>query len=403
MNIAFCYITPFHPNKGGIGRVTDTLCRELQRRGHNVHYLIFESGMTIKHEYDYPAPLTYLPSKELLSEENLAFYHKYLRDNNIDIIIDQGGNFAEFPLWLNTGNDKIKKISVIHTYDTVTYRNLWSLSVIPLRGNRIIDHAKRLARIVLYPRTRKNMQKRMIQSYREMALSTDAVAVLSDHYFDEITELCPEAANKLIAIQNPNPYSDEQLFNISCKKTKTVLFVGLFSTAKSEDRAARIWKKISKKYPDWTFNMIGYGNTQRTNNLKRIVKGIPNFNILGFKEPFPYQQEASILCMTSALEGWPLTLVEAMQCGCVPILYNSFSSATELVRDGKDGYLIPPFDEKEYITKLESLIKNNERRELMSQNARDSIRRFDVTTITDKWEDLFNHLMNNTPNEQAKV
>lgn len=403
MKIVFCYITPFHPNKGGIGRVTDKLGRELQQRGHSVYYLIFESGMTIKHEYDYPAPLTYLPSKDLLSEENINFYHSYLRDNKIDIIVDQGGNFAEFPLWLNTGNNNIKKVSVIHTYDTVTYRNLWNLSVIPLRGNRIIDHVKRLARIILYSRTRKNMYRRMVTSYKDMAEATDAVVVLSNHYFNEITEICPEISQKLIAIPNPNPYSDEELLNTDCKKTKTILFVGLFSTAKSEDRAARIWKKISKKYPDWTFNMIGYGNKQRTDNLKRIVKGIPNFKILGFQDPFPYQQRASILCMTSALEGWPLTLVEAMQCGCVPILYNSFSSASELVTNGKDGYLIPPFDEKEYINKFESLIEDSERRELMGKNARKSIRRFDAKTITDKWEDLFNNLINKTPNGQEKI
>ena len=93
MNIAFCYITPFHPQKGGIGRVTDVLTRELQKRGHNIYYLIFESGMTIKHEFDYPAPLTYLPSKQLISEENIKFYHQFLKQNHIDIVVDQGGNF----------------------------------------------------------------------------------------------------------------------------------------------------------------------------------------------------------------------------------------------------------------------------------------------------------------------
>ncbi len=35
-NILFAYITPFHPNKGGIGRVTHQLTLELQRRGYNV-------------------------------------------------------------------------------------------------------------------------------------------------------------------------------------------------------------------------------------------------------------------------------------------------------------------------------------------------------------------------------
>lgn len=36
MNILFTSSTPFHPLRGGVGRVTDTLCKELQKRGYQV-------------------------------------------------------------------------------------------------------------------------------------------------------------------------------------------------------------------------------------------------------------------------------------------------------------------------------------------------------------------------------
>ena len=49
-NILFAYITPFHPERGGIGRVTDSLTREFLRRGHKVHYLIYDSAITIHHD-----------------------------------------------------------------------------------------------------------------------------------------------------------------------------------------------------------------------------------------------------------------------------------------------------------------------------------------------------------------
>lgn len=397
MNVAFCYITPFHPNKGGIGRVTDTLCRELQRRGHNVHYLIFESGITIKHGFDYPALLTYLPSKELLSEENITSYHKYLKDNKIDIVVDQGGNFAEYPLWLNTGDINVKKISVIHTYDTCTYRNLWNLNVLPLRGNKLIDHAKRLARILLYFRTRRRMFRGMMDSYSGMSRMTDAVVLLSKNFLPEIENLCPGISKKCHCIGNPNSYDETQL--TIPKKNKSIVFVGLFSTAKGEDKAAKIWKRLAKKYPDWTFNMIGYGNAQRTNNLKRIVKGLPNFKLLGYQDPLPYQQEAAIACMTSPHEGWGMVLTEAMQCGAVPIAYNSFAAASEIITPGLDGELVKPFDENEYITKLTKLMEDDSYREKMSLNARESVKRFDVKNIADKWEALFNSLKHDTSNE----
>ncbi len=391
--IAFCYITPFHPNKGGIGRVTDALTRELQRRGHEVFYLIFESGMTIKHEFDYPAPLYYLPSKELLSKENIEFYHKFLIDHKIDIIVDQGGNFAEFPLWLNVGESHAKRISVIHTYDTVTYRNMWNHSVIPLRGTSCKDHLKRIARILLYPHTRKKFHKRMTESYRKMLDMTDYVVALSSNYLPELSAICPGIENKISFIGNPIPYNSEQIEQSIATKEKSILFVGLFGAPKGEDKAALIWKRIFAQYPDWTFNMIGYGNAMRTNRLKQIVLGIPNFNILGFKEPLPYQQKASIACMTSPHEGWPLVLMEAMQCGAVPILYDSFASASEIIQPGKNGELVTPFDEKEYIRKLSHLIENDEYRKQLSEAAKESAKKYSVETITDKWEELFTKLL----------
>ena len=392
MNIAFCYITPFHPQKGGIGRVTDVLTRELQRRGHNIYYLIFKSGMTIKHEFDYPAPLMYLPSKELLSKENMNYYHKFLLDNNIDIIVDQGGNFAEYPLWLNTGNSKAKKISVIHTYDTATIRSLWHSDVIPLRNATITAHLKRLARILLYPKTKRNFHKRMTSSYQGMLKLTDHVVALSENYLPELSKICPGIEQKISFIGNPTPYShaDKQLIH---KKNKSILFVGLFGPAKSEDRAAQIWKKLSKKYPDWTFNMVGYGSEQRVSRLKSIVKGLSNFKILGYQNPLPYQQTASISCMTSTHEGWPLVLMEAMQCGAVPIAYDSFASASDIIQSGENGELVTPFNEKEYIKKLSRLMDDDEYRQKLSNNARESVKRFEIEKIADKWEVLFNELV----------
>lgn len=390
--IVFCYITPFHPYKGGIGRVTDALTRELQKRGHEVFYLIFESGITIKHEFDYPAPLHYLPSKELLSEENINFYHQFLKDNQIDIVIDQGGNFAEYPLWLNTGDSKAKRISVIHTYDTVTYRHQWKESIIPLRGNTLIDHIKRLARIVLYPKIKRNFYKRIIESYKGMLKMTDHVVALSPNFLPELAAVCPEIEHKISFIGNPIPYPDNLISEMPIPKEKIILFVGLFGSAKQEDKAAIIWKKIASKYPDWSFYMIGYGNEKRTLRLKQITSGIPNFKLLGYQNPLDYQKRASIACMTSSHEGWPLVLMEAMQCGTVPILYNSFASASEIIQSGINGELVTPFHEKEYIEKLTKLMDDEAYRQRLSSAAKEISSKYSVKAIADQWEALFNTL-----------
>ena len=60
MNILFIHPVMFHPQRGGIERVSDLLCREFIRRGHNVlclHNVRDESRM----DYAYPASSYFFP------------------------------------------------------------------------------------------------------------------------------------------------------------------------------------------------------------------------------------------------------------------------------------------------------------------------------------------------------
>lgn len=52
-------------------------------------------------------------------------------------------------------------------------------------------------------------------------------------------------------------------------------------------------------------------------NLKKV-------EFLGFQDPVPYYKNASIFLMTSSLEGFGMTLVEAQCYGVVPIVMDSF-------------------------------------------------------------------------------
>ncbi len=85
-----------------------------------------------------------------------------------------------------------------------------------------------------------------------------------------------------------------------------------------------------------------------------------------------------------------MVLSEAMVHGVVPIAFNSFASATDIIEDGVDGVLVTPYSTKEYTHKLSTLMSNSKRREELSHNARQSIKRFDIERITDRWEEIIN-------------
>ncbi|WP_158270278.1 glycosyltransferase [Mycetocola zhujimingii] len=55
-------------------------------------------------------------------------------------------------------------------------------------------------------------------------------------------------------------------------------------------------------------------------------------------------RESSFLLLTSKSEGFPLVLVEAMAAGCLPIAYDIPYGPADIIRDGFNGFLVPPGD-----------------------------------------------------------
>lgn len=388
-NICFAYITPYHPERGGIGRATHTLTLELQRRGYHVYYLIYPCGMTIRHEYDYPAPLEYLPSSDCLSQENIDYYYAYLKRYEIDIVVNQSGNFSDSKLWLKARDVGVKVISVLHSDPWLSYNHLWQ-DIYPLRNATVKEKLKRLARLILYPKIKRQVRNARVGQFAYLLPQTDKVCLLSTNYYKELSEICPGFENKYAAIPNPNSFAPSQVLP---DKKKQILFVGLFGSPKNEQYLVRIWQKIHADYPDWTLILVGDGNELRVKRLHNLARGIKNIRFVGFQNPLPYYLESAIFCMTSAYEGWPMVLTEAMQCGCVPMAFKSFAAVKDIINDNEDGLLVTPFSLKEYEKKLRSLIEDDAMRQRMSRAAIASVKRYDISAVADRWEQLFKELL----------
>lgn len=391
-NILFTYIYPFHPNRGGIGRVTDSLTREFLHRGYRVFYLIYDSAITIRHEYDFPVPLTYLPSRELLSDENITFYQHYLSEHEIDVVINQSGNFSDSELYFCTGNLAVKVISVLHSTPWVAYKHLWSI-VTRLRNDSFIEKIKRIARVLLYPRTKRLYRKSRELQFQMLLLGTDKVCMLSSEYYDELSEICPGYENKYCSISNPNTYSDEQISDVVLnEKKKQLLFIGRLTGEKGVDRLLKIWGKLNCMHPDWRLVIVGDGPKNVVSRLHALAAKLRNIEFVGFQSPLSYLKESSILCMTSSYEGFPMVLTEAQQCGVVPIAFQSFASVTDIITHDVNGILVPPFDIDCYVRELSALMNNPEKQFRLASQAMYDVKRFSVSNIVDQWEELLESL-----------
>ena len=118
--------------------------------------------------------------------------------------------------------------------------------------------------------------------------------------------------------------------------------------------------------------------------------GLTDYSFEGHSNtPIDYYSRAMLFMMTSDAEGWGMTLIEAMSVGCVPVAINSYSALPDIITDKQNGMIVSKDDISEMVTAAEYIIAHFDR---MSEQARESVKRFDVKTIANKWEELFNRL-----------
>lgn len=381
MNILFTSSTPFHPLRGGVGRVTDTLCKELQKRGYQIFYLNADWVAEERKKYKYPAPVTILPIKNIDDAQCVISYRKYLTENKIDVVINQDALYVDF--YNNVGDLPIKVISVIHNNPLMNYNHLLN-DLLTLRNNSLLERMKRIVRCLLYLRVKKQLKEYIDKRFGNIILSSDKILMLSPYYVQSLKNFGISVENKFDYVYNPNSFPlQTSLF----KKKKEIIYVGrLDNRSKKVGRLIKVWSKVGKKYPDWNLTIVGDGPDRNQLEVLKKKYQVGNLTFEGFQSPIEYYKRASIICMTSSFEGFPMVLVEAMQFGCVPIAFDSFEAIHDVIIPEKTGELVKPFKIKDYINKLSNLIDDDTKRTTMSDAASMYVARFDVKTIADRWE-----------------
>lgn len=384
--VLFVYPTPFNPIAGGVERVTDLLAKGLILRDYKVIYLHHVHKKELM-DYDYPAQVYFFPNSNYRSEENVAFYHQFLKEQEVDIVINQCGLFEDSTLYLNIGDNKCKTVSVPHSNPMLNYEHLASEELI-LKDKTIIGFLKLIARILLFPKIKRDYLRSRINHFKYLFAHSDKVTFLSFSHKDVLDKYgIGYDEDKINVI--PNPFSFTVQYN---PKKKQLLYVGrLEQGEKRPDRLLKIWAQLYRKFPDWEMIIVGDGKER--GRLEQLARKLERISFVGFQSPEQYYRDASIFCLTSNLEGFPMVLPEAMAFGVVPFSFKSFPAVHDIIEDGRTGVLVTPFSIKEYANKLAYLMSDEERRIKISENCMKDVTRFSIDNIVNQWEDLFHSLL----------
>ncbi len=405
MNILIANQQGIHPNAGGIENISWNLALELKKLGHKIFFLSFikpfNENCLQKLEPNFDN--YYFPNKNIeCCNENISFTEKILSELNIDIILNQSANILSFSKVLieakeNT-NVPVTLVSALHFYPAYYIKDVEDTLFGKARiGNNPIYWGKSIIRSLAYKLYKlRKIKKAESVKYNYIYTNSDSFVLLSDSYreiFKQISKI--DHYEKLVSIGNSIQRKSLKRESIE-NKEKTVLFVGrLVRSLKRPDRMIKIWETLHKENPDWNLKILGDGHYRKYLEEYVFIKKIQNIEFVGITSPEEHYKDASILCMTSTAEGLPLVLAEAQQQGCIPCAYDSFESVKDIITHGKDGILVKPFDSKEYISRIQYIMDNNDfRNDLIINCIEKDYSNFEIEYIAGIWIDLFNKLKN---------
>lgn len=384
MNILYIYSSNITPTHGGVQRVTKVLCDYFRVQGHNCYYLSSQlTDDSIENQF-------VLPNPEVLNEQNICYIQSLLKEKTIDVVVNQDGLYKVLTKLVHISCYGYVKIF------TVAHNSLLA----PVASFTIVRYSlfKKLHLAWLLPLFRTSVvrgvmnamyRKKYKQHYQDILKYSNQFVLLSNAYKKELAFfLCDFPEDKVCAIYNPCTIvcKDDKII----EKKKVILYVGRISFAqKRNDLLLHVWKNIELQHADWQLKIVGEG--EDLPKLKTMAKemNLTNISFEGFKSPESYYKEASVFCLTSAYEGLPLVLVEAMSYGVVPVAFNSFGAAENVIDNGVNGYLVKPFDKKGYTKIIEYLIGDKLQWLGVSKQSVLKAKTFSVDNIGSQWIKLY--------------
>lgn len=371
MNILF--IIDRYPGIGGIENVSTIIIKELQTECHiSVIALFPQEGVKNPLGWD----INYLPRRERVnSGENFSYIEDFIHNNQIDKIIYQDSYGPTYKLVCHVATKcKVPLYVFEHNSPLFIYNK---------RGLDPITSPKGFLRRVLHP----YLLHRELKRKRYLLEHCKKYVLLSKAF---IPEFCHLVGTDL---KNPQvTYINNPCKSIACPqvvdKENVILCVCQLNKTKQVDKMLELWRKICRDLEEWKFIIVGDGDEMA--HLNDIVSQgcIPRVEFVGFANPIPYYQKARIFWMMSKFEGWGMTLVEAMQCGCVPIAWNTYSSLRDIIDDGINGFVVKNEDRIAFGERTMSLAQDVALFDMLSQSAREKSREFELDIIVSKWRVL---------------
>ena len=189
-------------------------------------------------------------------------------------------------------------------------------------------------------------------------------------------------------IQNAANFIADKYSDCSAKRA---IAVGRLDYQKSFDRLILVWEKARQQMPDWRLDIFGQGEWK--DMLQQMIdeRGLRECMKLNAptKEIGKEYAESSMLVMSSHYEGFPMVMIEAMACGLPAVCFDFKCGPRDIIEEGENGLIVPDGDIEGLAEALVRLMKDDELRKRMGENAKMVVETYSEEKVMTKWVNLY--------------
>lgn len=161
--------------------------------------------------------------------------------------------------------------------------------------------------------------------------------------------------------------------------------VARFEEVKNHDLALKIFENIHKIYPEFRCALAGDGTLFETTKSKAEEQNMYYIDFLGSISDIPsLLSRSKIIFLSSKHEANPLSLIEGMASGCIPVA-PKVGGIPDLIDDEVNGYLYSPSDIDYPSLIISKIAKNPSSFQTKAAKAKQSVQKYSIEDMTEKY------------------
>lgn len=178
---------------------------------------------------------------------------------------------------------------------------------------------------------------------------------------------------------------------ISARSGHTILVVARLSEEKRIGDAIQALKLVLKEFPDAKVNifgapMAGYVEQRKLLDQVRELKLEDQINFKGFRDDLDdIYTQGQVMAVTSKVEGFNVSILEALSYGVPVVTYAVDYGPTTLVIDEQNGVIVPQNTPEQLAQIITGLFHDQARLARLSTGAYESAKRYSEAEVWKKW------------------